>query len=166
VRQPPATTVVAFGACGTSFKNVVNLGGGNIEYQLLGTGEPHGTIRFTGAFDTLTWRSLSSEFWMVSPWACRARRLRFSHRAGHPVSPNPRPCSSSPPAAWVFSPWAGDAGSAQRNHTDRPLTINSCVDRSFVDRENTVDVLPVRGQRGAQDGQAGRGAARDQGRWW
>jgi len=48
---------------GTSFKNVVNLGGGNFEYQLLGTGEPHGTIRFTGAFSTLTWRSLSNEFW-------------------------------------------------------------------------------------------------------
>src|SRR5687768_13705152 len=39
--------------CGTSFKNVVNLGGGNFEYQLLGTGEPHGTIQFTGAFSTL-----------------------------------------------------------------------------------------------------------------
>ena len=28
--------------CGTSSKNVVDLGGGNFEYQLLGTGEPHG----------------------------------------------------------------------------------------------------------------------------
>jgi len=49
--------------CGTSSKNVVDLGGGNFEYQLLGTGEPHGTLRFTGAFDTVTWRSLSNEFW-------------------------------------------------------------------------------------------------------
>jgi hypothetical protein len=48
---------------GTSFKNVVDLGGGNFEYQLLGTGEPHGTIRFTGSFDTVTWRSLSNEYW-------------------------------------------------------------------------------------------------------
>jgi len=29
----------------------------------LGTGEPHGTIRFKGAFDTLTWRSLSNVYW-------------------------------------------------------------------------------------------------------
>lgn len=49
--------------CGTSSKNVVNLGGGNFEYQLLGTGEPHGTIRFTGAFDTVNWRSLTNEYW-------------------------------------------------------------------------------------------------------
>ena len=48
---------------GTSSKNVVDLGGGNFEYQLIGTGEPHGTIRFTGAFDTVTWRSLSNENW-------------------------------------------------------------------------------------------------------
>jgi hypothetical protein len=33
------------------------------EYQLLGTGEPHGTLRFTGAFNTVSWRSLSNEFW-------------------------------------------------------------------------------------------------------
>jgi hypothetical protein len=49
--------------CGTSFKNIVLRPDGTTEYQLLGTGEPHGTIRFTGAFDTLTWRSLSNEFW-------------------------------------------------------------------------------------------------------
>lgn len=49
--------------CGTSYKQVVNLGGGNFEYRLLGTGEPHGTIRFTGEFDTVSWRSLSSENW-------------------------------------------------------------------------------------------------------
>ncbi len=49
--------------CGTSSKNVVDLGGGNFEYQLLGTGEPHGTLRFLGAFDTVSWRSLSSEYW-------------------------------------------------------------------------------------------------------
>ncbi len=49
--------------CGTSFKQVVDLGGGIFEYQLLGTGEPHGTLRFTGAFDTVSWRSLSNENW-------------------------------------------------------------------------------------------------------
>ena len=49
--------------CGTSYKSIVDLGGGNLEYQLLGTGEPHGTLRFTGAFDTVTWRSLSNEYW-------------------------------------------------------------------------------------------------------
>ncbi|MBI4651219.1 PEP-CTERM sorting domain-containing protein [Candidatus Desantisbacteria bacterium] len=48
---------------GTSYKNIVDLGGGNFEYQLLGTGEPHGTIRFTGEFDTVNWRSLSYEYW-------------------------------------------------------------------------------------------------------
>ncbi|MBI5692296.1 MAG: PEP-CTERM sorting domain-containing protein [Verrucomicrobia bacterium] len=48
---------------GTSFKQIVNLPGGGIEYQLLGTGEPHGTIRFRGAFNSVSWRSLSNEYW-------------------------------------------------------------------------------------------------------
>ncbi len=48
---------------GTSYKNVVDLGGGQFEYQLLGTGEPHGTIRFKGSFDSVSWRSLSNEYW-------------------------------------------------------------------------------------------------------
>lgn len=49
--------------CGTSYKNVVDLGGGNFEYQLLGTGEPHGTIQFLGAFNSVSWNSLSNEYW-------------------------------------------------------------------------------------------------------
>jgi hypothetical protein len=49
--------------CGTSYKEVVNLPDGDILYELLGTGEPHGTIQFKGSFDTLTWTSLSNEYW-------------------------------------------------------------------------------------------------------
>jgi len=49
--------------CGTSYKQVVDLGNGQFEYRLLGTGEPHGTIRFLGKFDTVSWRSLSNEYW-------------------------------------------------------------------------------------------------------
>lgn len=49
--------------CGSVTKQVVDLGGGNFEYRLIGTGEPHGTIRFTGAFDSLTWRSMTAENW-------------------------------------------------------------------------------------------------------
>jgi hypothetical protein len=48
---------------GTSTKSTVDLGGGNFEYQLLGSGEPHGTIRFLGTFSSVTWRSLTSENW-------------------------------------------------------------------------------------------------------
>lgn len=58
--------------CGLPYKEVVDLGNGNVEYRLLstykidpllGTDEPHGTIRFKGAFDSLTWRSLTNENW-------------------------------------------------------------------------------------------------------
>jgi len=59
----PGDNSCGYWGCGTSYKNVVDLGNGNTEYQLLGTGEPHGTIQFTGSFDTLTWRSLSNEYW-------------------------------------------------------------------------------------------------------
>ena len=48
--------------CGTSYKQIVTVNG-ETEYQLLGTGEPHGTLRFTGTFDTVSWRSLSNEYW-------------------------------------------------------------------------------------------------------
>jgi len=53
--------------CGGAEKNVVDLGGGVFEYQLIannvGGSEPHGTLRFTGAFDMVTWRSLTNEYW-------------------------------------------------------------------------------------------------------
>lgn len=53
--------------CGGITKVVVDLGGGNFEYQLnsnnVGGTEPHGAIRFKGGFDTLVWRSATDEFW-------------------------------------------------------------------------------------------------------
>lgn len=56
-----------FWGCGGVTKVVVDLGGGNFEYQLnssnVGGTEPHGTLRFLGGFDTVTWRSASNEFW-------------------------------------------------------------------------------------------------------
>ncbi len=52
-----------FWGCGTSFKQVVTNGSGQTEYRLLGTGEPHGTIRFLGSFQTVSWTSLSNENW-------------------------------------------------------------------------------------------------------
>lgn len=55
--------VCGYWGCGTSYKQVVDIGGGVMEYRLLGTGEPHGTLQFKGSFDTVSWRSLSSENW-------------------------------------------------------------------------------------------------------
>ena len=52
---------------GGASKVVVDLGNGKFEYQLnangVGGNEPHGTLRFTGAFDTVTWRSSTDEYW-------------------------------------------------------------------------------------------------------
>ncbi|QOL50257.1 PEP-CTERM sorting domain-containing protein [Massilia litorea] len=59
----PGDNSCGYWGCGSVTKQVVDLGGGNTEYRLIGSGEPHGTIRFTGAFDTLTWRSLTNEYW-------------------------------------------------------------------------------------------------------
>lgn len=54
-------------SCGGASKVVVDLGGGNFEYQLnsnnVGGTEPHGALQFKGAFDTVTWRSSSNEYW-------------------------------------------------------------------------------------------------------
>lgn len=53
--------------CGGVTKVIVDLGNGNFEYQLnsnnVGGTEPHGTLRFLGTFDSVTWRSSSDEFW-------------------------------------------------------------------------------------------------------
>ncbi len=53
--------------CGGVSKVVVDLGGGKFEYQLnsnnIGGSEPHGTLQFKGAFDTVTWRSQTNEYW-------------------------------------------------------------------------------------------------------
>lgn len=61
--DPATGHACGYWGCGTSYKNVVDLGGGVFEYQLLGTGEPHGAIRFKGSFDTVHWTSLSNEYW-------------------------------------------------------------------------------------------------------
>ena len=78
--------------CGTSSKNVVDLGGGATEYQLLGTGEPHGTIRFLGTFSSLTWRSLTSENW-------NGFTLGIEGTADEVFPPNAVPV---PAAVWLF----------------------------------------------------------------
>lgn len=52
-----------FWGTGSVTKTVVDMGGGVFEYRLIGSGEPHGTIRFTGAFSTVSWRSLANEYW-------------------------------------------------------------------------------------------------------
>jgi len=53
--------------CGGASKVVVDLGNGHFEYQLnsngVGGSEPHGTLRFTGTFSSVTWRSSTDEFW-------------------------------------------------------------------------------------------------------
>lgn len=56
-----------FWGCGGATKVVVDLGGGVFEYRLnsnnVGGTEPHGALQFKGAFDSVTWRSSSNEFW-------------------------------------------------------------------------------------------------------
>src|SRR5262249_35465122 len=32
-------------------------------YDLIGSGEPHGVLQFIGTFQTVTWTSLSNEYW-------------------------------------------------------------------------------------------------------
>ncbi len=64
VGDPATGKDCGYFGCDTSSKSVVfNAGTGKTEYQLIGTGEPHGTLQFTGAFDNVSWRSLSNEDW-------------------------------------------------------------------------------------------------------
>ncbi|MGG7564768.1 VPLPA-CTERM sorting domain-containing protein [Rhodovulum sp. DZ06] len=53
-----------YGGSNSTQKTVVETSPGVFEYRLISNdGEPHGTIRFIGSFSTLTWRSLSNEYW-------------------------------------------------------------------------------------------------------
>jgi hypothetical protein len=53
------STGCGYWGCGTLTKQ--DLGGGI--FQLNGTGEPHGVIRFLGSVSSITWTSLTNEFW-------------------------------------------------------------------------------------------------------
>lgn len=53
------STGCGYWGCGGLAK--VDLGGG--QFQLNGSGEPHGVIRFTGAVSSITWTSLTNEYW-------------------------------------------------------------------------------------------------------
>ncbi|MBE2241827.1 MAG: PEP-CTERM sorting domain-containing protein [Burkholderiaceae bacterium] len=44
--------------CGTLTKEIVGS-----EYRLIGSGEPHGVIRFNRAVTSITWTSLTNEYW-------------------------------------------------------------------------------------------------------
>ena len=91
---PPGDNDCGYWGCGTSSKNIVDLGDGNFEYQLIGTGEPHGTLRFLGAFDTLVWRSLSNENWNGFTVGVEGTEDEV-----FPPNPNPVPV---PAAVWLF----------------------------------------------------------------
>jgi hypothetical protein len=99
----PGDNNCGFYGCGTASKQVVDLGGGNIEYRLIGTGEPHGVIRFTGAFDSLTWRSMTSEYWNG-----------FTVGIQDTVDTKPPPTDVPLPATWLLMVAGGAALQASR----------------------------------------------------
>ncbi len=52
------STGCGFWGCGTLTREVVGS-----QFQLNGSGEPHGVIRFFGPVSSITWTSLTNEFW-------------------------------------------------------------------------------------------------------
>jgi hypothetical protein len=82
--------------CGTSYKNVVTVNG-ETEYQLLGTGEPHGTLQFRGTFDTVNWRSLSNEFW--NGFTVGVQGTAVEYCTANPTAPECNPNSVPEPAS-------------------------------------------------------------------
>ena len=107
----PGNNSCGYWGCGSVTKQVVDLGGGNTEYRLIGSGEPHGTIRFTGAFDTLTWRSLTNENWNGFTVGVQSTA----------VEQNPPPTDMPLPATWLLMV-AGGAGmlASRRGRKTRP----------------------------------------------
>ncbi|MCK6546740.1 thrombospondin type 3 repeat-containing protein [Myxococcota bacterium] len=48
---------------GTLTKTVTTHPDGSVTYDLIGSGEPHGVLQFIGTFSTVSWTSLTNEFW-------------------------------------------------------------------------------------------------------
>lgn len=92
--------------CGGAIKNVVDLGGGNFEYQLIannvGGTEPHGTLRFTGTFDTVTWRSLTDEYWNGFTVGVQGTAIEVPPCEVDPSLPQCRPGQVPEPGTWML----------------------------------------------------------------
>lgn len=82
--------------CGTSYKQVATVNG-KTEYQLLGTGEPHGTLQFKGTFDTVNWRSLSSENW--NGFTVGVQETAVEYCTANPTAPGCTPNGVPEPAS-------------------------------------------------------------------
>ena len=82
--------------CGTSYKQMVTVNG-KTEYQLLGTGEPHGTLQFKGTFDTVNWRSLSDENWNGFTVGVQGTAVEFCD--ANPTAPGCTPNGVPEPAS-------------------------------------------------------------------
>ncbi len=48
---------------GTLSKRVTTNPDGSVTYDVVGTGEPHGVLQFIGTFRTVSWTSLTDEYW-------------------------------------------------------------------------------------------------------
>lgn len=87
--SPSDGNACGYWGCGTSYKQVVTVNG-QTQYQLLGTGEPHGTLQFKGTFDTLNWSSLSNEYWNGFTVGVQGTAVEFCD-----ASPNAPGCAPS-----------------------------------------------------------------------
>ena len=88
---------IGYWGTGTSSKNVTAT-----EFQLLGTGEPHGTLRFTGAFDTVSWRSLTNEFWNGFTVGIQGTAIEVPPCDLNPTLPQCTPGTVSEPATFTL----------------------------------------------------------------
>ena len=150
--------------CGTSFKSIVPLAGGGFEYQLLGSGEPHGTIRFLGSFSTLTWRSLSNEYWNGFTVGVQGTAAEVSDADGDGVddaddncsnTANPNQidtdndgigaaCDDEPPLITTFGP-------ATYTEGDAPVIVDSSLTLTASDDINGAKVSIRAGFVAAED---------------
>lgn len=57
------STGTGYYGAGTLTKQITTNPDGSVTYDLIGTGEPHGVLQFVGTFSSVSWTSLSNEFW-------------------------------------------------------------------------------------------------------
>ena len=105
-----------FWGCGGASKVVVDLGNGKFEYQLnsngVGGSEPHGALRFTGAFDTVSWRSSTNEFW-------NGFTVGVQGSAAEVFEPPPVPAIPEPATVALMSVGLGLVAAARRRANRR-----------------------------------------------
>jgi len=148
VSQTTSATPGYWGS-GNAVKNTVQIGGKTF-YELQWTaGEPHGVIRFKGAFSSLTWENPVSENWHGFTVGIKSSSNALQGVSGEFINPSTGAVITATPTLLVsYDPTATgpstlDTTASQARFTDgtQPLSATGSLTVFDADRSNQITAL-------------------------